>query len=237
MALQLGFDGTVRLADRRRESLQAAIDATLPKYQDFTAAIEPGPAENEVFWRLAFSILSVHSPIGATFQAYRVVRTWRAINGQFPAQWRLAQMIGRATARDGVVQYAPSKARYLLALEQQWRRNRASLLRGGDSEHEWRLRLAHNVKGLGIAKASFAVALCNPSESDVCCIDSHMYQLFTGIMPRSSIPKLQYFDIEAKIRRLAQKCKASTFTVQWLLWDAKRGISEPHEVLRRQSFR
>jgi thermostable 8-oxoguanine DNA glycosylase len=233
MALQLGFDGTVRLADRRKESLQAAIDATLPKYQDFTAAIEPGDSDREVFWRLAFAILSVHSPIGATFQAYKVLRAWRAINGHFPAQWRLAQMIGRAAAYDGVVQYAPTKARYLLALEQQWRRDRASLLRGNDSDHEWRLRLARNVKGLGIAKASFAVALCCPTTSDVCCIDSHMYQLFTGKTPKSSIPKGQYLDIEATIRRLARRCKVSTFTIQWLLWDAKRGIQEPHSVLSR----
>lgn len=118
-----------------------------------------------------------------------------------------------------------------LALFKELEADKTPFLRNGDSDSDWRARIQRNVKGLGLAKASFAVALANPATSDVCCIDTHMYQLFTGIVPKSSIKPSVYLALENAIRELGKEFGLSTFATQWCLWDAQRGQSNPHSVL------
>ena len=75
MALQLGFDGAIRLiADGDEASMLEVLKLTSPKYEAFCAAIDQGESERAVYWRIVFAILSVHSPIDATFEAYRTLR-------------------------------------------------------------------------------------------------------------------------------------------------------------------
>ena len=236
MALQLGFGGSLQLRGNDRESLRQAITLSIDTYREYARAIAPRPDDSRaVFWRLAFSIMSVHSPIGATFEAYSAVRRFHAVFGRLPGRERLISLL-RTPGNDGVVQYGPTKAGYLKELERTWKLDKAALLRGPDSDHEWRLRIQRQVKGLGMAKASFAVALCRPNRADVCCIDTHMHQLLTGSVPRKgNIGKRRYLELEGRIRELAQEHQVSTFAMQWLLWDAQRGIREPHKALRDRS--
>jgi len=130
------------------------------------------------------------------------------------------------------VMYHAQKARFILAFDAAWTQDSVPFTQNGDGDTGWRDRLRRNVLGLGWAKASFAVALSKPSTSDVCCIDSHMHQLLTGRMPGHTIGKRAYLALEARVRDLASEYGVSAFTMQWLLWDAKRGISEPHSALK-----
>lgn len=227
MGLQLGFDGSVKLMGRDDASMHEAIRATLDTYRAYCADIEPSDGP---YWRIVFAILSVHSPIGATFEAYKAVKLAHALGGM-PGQAKLARIIGQHRAPDGVVLYQTQKARYILAFDAAWAVDSTPFTQNGDGDTGWRDRLRQNVLGLGWAKASFAVALSKPSTSDVCCIDSHMHQLLTGRMP-GHISKRTYLALEDRVRDLATEYGVSAFTMQWLLWDAKRGISEPHSALK-----
>jgi len=227
MGLQLGFDGSIRLMGRDEASIHEAIRATLDVYRAYCADIEPSDGP---YWRIVFAILSVHSPIQATFEAYRAVRLAHAMGG-WPGRAKLARIIGQVRA-NGAVLYHVQKARYILAFDAAWAVDRAAFEPNGDNDLEWRDRLRRNVLGLGWAKASFAVALSKPTTSDVCCIDSHMHQLLTGRMVRGQLGKRAYLALETRVRNLASEYGVSTFAMQWLLWDAKRGISEPHSALK-----
>lgn len=233
-SVQLGLiDGAIRLTGSDSDSLDLAVKLTRERYTTLACAIDPQAETGDaVYWRIVFAILSVHSPIHATFNAYKRLRLWSIRFGRKPRYHRTVEPILRgSTADDGAIMYAPTKAHYVADFTRDWEVDSTPYTRNGDSEHDWRLRLQRNVKGLGLAKASFAVALCNPLASDVCCIDTHIYALFTGSVPRGAIKPVVYLAIEDAIRRLARRHGLGTFVTQWLLWDAKRGIVESHGVL------
>ena len=134
--------------------------------------------------------------------------------------------------RDGVVQYPYQKATYLREFDLGWVADRSRFLRCGEDDGAWRDRLVREVKGVAMAKASFAVALSRPVDADICCVDTHMYQLFKRSVPKSTVKRRDYLDIEGKVRDLARVYNVGCFVIQWLLWDAKRGVREPHAELR-----
>lgn len=231
MALQLGFNDSIKLLDCDDTSIREVLTLTRDKYDAYTKAIHVEESDTAVYWRTIFAILSVHSPIDATFVAYRQLRLWRARFGRIPAQAKLTDLFKLAHGTDGVIQYAYTKAKYVREFDDAWRIDRSKFTRNGDTDDAWRLRLQRNVKGLGLAKASFAVALSNPNTSDVCCIDTHIYALFTGRPAKSSIGKRQYLAFEDRVRQYARDFNLSTFACQWALWDAKRGVANAHTAL------
>lgn len=235
MAIQLGLDGlSVKLVDAHTgddSHLREVLALTRDRYQAYVRAIDVGETEKATYWRIVFAILSVHSPLDATFEAYRALRVWRARFGRIPSQRKLANLLATARGTDGVIQYQNQKAIYIREFDAKWTAARETFTRNGDSDEVWRARIQANVKGLGLAKASFAVCLSNPATSDVCCIDTHMWRLFTGKPATGSIPKRIYLELESKVRELGKEFGLSTFATQWCLWDAMRGQSNPHSVL------
>jgi len=232
-SLQYGFDGSIKLHGADSKTLDIAVELSRERYTTFACAIDPQADDGDaVYWRIVFALLSVHSPIGATFNAYRTLRLWSVRFGRKPRFHQTIERILRSSnADDGAILYAPTKAWYVADFTRAWESDSVPFTRQGDTDHEWRLRLVRNVRGLGLAKASFAVALCNPLTATVCCIDTHIHQLLTGAIPRKAIKPVVYYALEAQIRRLARRHKLGVFVVQWILWDAKRGIPESHSTL------
>ncbi len=232
-SVQLGFDGNVKLVGADDASLDVVVNLSREKYETLACAIDPSASDGDaVYWRIVFALLSVHSPIHATFKAYRGLRIWSVRFGRKPGFHQTIERVLRASnADDGAIMYAPTKAYYIADFTRAWESDSSPFTRNGDTDHEWRLRLWRNTRGLGIAKASFAVALCNPLTADVCCVDTHIFALFTGSPARKGIKPVVYLAIEDAIRDLARKHGLGTFLVQWILWDAKRGISESHSAL------
>lgn len=232
MALQLGFNDSIKLLDSDDDSIRQVLSLTARKYDGYVRSIDIGESDKATYWRIVFSILTVHSPLDASFEAYRAVRVWRARFGRIPSQRKLASLLLGAKGNDGVVQYAPTKAGYIVQFDKDWSTDKAKFTRNGDDDIAWRTRIQANVKGLGLAKASFAVALSAPATSNVCCIDTHMYALLTGNGPaKSAIGKRLYLELEQRVRTWAAEFGLSTFACQWALWDAKRGVSNPHTIL------
>ncbi len=232
MALQLGFGDAVKLLTDDDASIREVLGLTAARYRDMARRIDVGEDSRAVYWRIVFAILTVHSPIDASFEAYRSLRLWRARFGRLPGQQKLASLLLGARGSDGVIQYAPSKARYVREFDKAWQADARRFTREGDSDSDWRARLKRNVLGLGWAKASFAVALCSPASADVACIDTHIYALFHGGRPPGkSLSKRVYMETEARVRAYARGHDLSTFACQWALWDARRGSVNPHLAL------
>ncbi len=231
MAIQLGFGDSIRLTSSDDVSLQECLKLTGEKYRAYSQAIDVGESDKATYWRIVFSILSVHSPLDATFEAYTALRLWRARFKRTPSQQTLRSLLLHARGVDGIVQYTYQKSSYIRAFDFNWNEDKSRFLRNGDTDDAWRIRIQANVKGLGLAKASFAVALSNPSTSDVCCVDTHIWQLFTGTVPKSTIARKAYLAIESRIRELGKEYGLSTFACSWALWDAKRGVSNSHAAL------
>ena len=232
MSLQLGFDGAVKLTGSDDESLRQCLTLTRERYRGFVAAIDAGESPKAVYWRLVFAILSVHSPLSATFAAYSTLRLWKARFSRMPSHRKLHSLLLIAKSSDGnVTQYCYAKATYIIDFDKAWQQDSSRFFRNGESDADWRTRIQRNVRGLGLAKASFAVCLSSPTTADICCVDTHIFALFMGRVPGKAIGKRTYLAIEERIRKLAREHGLSTFATQWALWDAHRGIVNAHSAL------
>jgi thermostable 8-oxoguanine DNA glycosylase len=185
--------------------------ANKEKYEGFARVITPARyTEDEIFHRVAFAILSANSPFDDSVKALNVCIKKRAA--------------GEAVAPRDIVWYkqVPAKAKYINAL------NRMQLqtlrkLPTMETWHEYRLRLQRMVKGLGLAKASFAAALLYPLEADLACVDTWIQKVFLGHTGFKNLGVADYLTVESKIRTYANCFGVSTFLAQWLIWDFARG--------------
>jgi len=170
-----------------------------------------------VFSRIAFAILSANTPFNASVKALNYVLENRGTASRVDIQ---------------EFQCFPVKADYVNALHVACVVNHARFLRNaGEPWSDYRYRLQREVKGLGIAKASFAVSLLYPLTADVACVDTWIQKVFLGNMGFKSLGKVQYETVEAKIRSYARRVGVGTFIAQWLIWDHARGaVHNEHAI-------
>ena len=217
---QLALDGVLEHAFREHQRvLTRYIQTNKARYTQFARAITSNlDNPNDVWDRLAFAILSAHAPFDASVQALQYAASCRGhATPHALAQWQ------------GMY---PKKAKYLNTLPLGV--GIGALLKNGDTWFDYRLRLQATVKGLGLAKASFAASLLYPLESDLACIDTHMQRVYLGTSSFHSLPLRAYLTVEGKVRRLGQETGVNTFLAQWLIWDCARGTVSDHAVFPGQ---
>jgi thermostable 8-oxoguanine DNA glycosylase len=170
-----------------------------------------------VFSRIAFAILSANTPFDASVRALNYV----------------LENKGTASRKD-IQEFTcvPAKADYVNKLWDSCVIGHAFYLRdAGESWSEYRYRLQREVKGLGLAKASFAVSLLYPLQADVACIDTWMQKVFLGNSSFKQLSKATYEIVEAKVRKYARRVGVGTFIAQWMIWDhARGGMHNEHAI-------
>lgn len=185
------------------------------KYEGFARLIAPNlDDESAIYSRIAFAILSANARFEDSVKVLNV-----AIKNR-----------GNVQTRDIVFyKMVPAKAKYLNKLS---RMNMLGLRRAvAEPWHEYRLRLQRKVLGLGLAKASFAVALLYPLEADIACVDTWIQKVFLGHTRFKSLGVADYLLVEAKIRTYASCFACSTFLAQWQIWDfARGGVANDHAI-------
>ncbi len=186
------------------------IHANREVYEANAKLITPSPDDADaIFARIAFAILSANAPFDDSVKALNVVLHKRKKR--------------EAVKSSDIVWYkqVPAKAKFINALG---KRDMDDLLRfDSESWHDYRMRLKTQVKGLGLAKASFAAALLYPNEADVACIDTWMQKVFLGHTGFKSLSLTDYLYVEGKVRTYANVFGCSTFLAQWMIWDFARG--------------
>lgn len=180
------------------------------KYRVAARMITPDLSSKEqVFDRIAFAILSANAPFEKSVAALDYVSRNR----------------GMVDAED-LIQYTmvPTKAAWLNSL---WdifdNEGHGEYLKGAETWQDYRLLLAKKVKGLALAKASFAASLLYPLEADLACIDTWMQKHYLGHSGFKTLSQRDYLKVEARIRRFAGQVGVNTFLGQWMIWDAVRG--------------
>jgi len=214
---QLAFESILEETFKIRESLiDKYIQANRLKYVSFARTIAPNLQDWAQVWdRLAFAILSANTPFDDSVKALAYVTDHK----------------GHASPSYlAVFKCVPAKADYLNLLP---RGKRVFTLLKGDKEdwQAYRLRLFRTVKGLGLAKASFAASLLYPMTSDLACLDTWMQKHY---LRRSSFKQLgqrDYVKVEARVRQVAKRnLLPSTFLAQWMIWDSLRNETNNHAI-------
>lgn len=211
---QLEFTSILNEAFAQYEKrIVAYVVANKTKYEQFASAITPKEySDDEIFTRVAFAILSANSPFDDSVKALEVCLRKR---GKIqPADIRRFKQV-------------PAKAGYINRLA----RMKLQSLRKAPAEtwHEYRMRL-QGIRGLGLAKASFAACLLYPLEADLACVDTWIQKVFMGHTGFRQLGVTDYLAVEARIRSYAACFCISTFLAQWLIWDHARGVVSSHAI-------
>ena len=212
---QLAFQSVLDDSFRERQRL---IDRycveNRERYQGFATLVTPSYMDWKAVWsRLAFAVLSANALFDFAVKALGYAN----------------RNIGHAEV-DTLANYGmvPAKADYINALPQG--RATMDLLKWhAETWHTYRMRLT-KVKGLGLAKASFAASLLYPLEADVACVDTHMQKVYLGHAAFKSINLKTYLAVEDKVRKVAHRHSVNTFLAQWMIWDCVRGKVENHAI-------
>ena len=198
-------------------AIDSYLSANRAWYLDRAAHITPDLRNPAHVWaRFALAILSAHTNFTYATKALAYAVTCKG------------NATRRRIKRFGIT---PDRADYLNALP--GGRDILSLIRHDDESWDaHRARIRDTVPGLGYIKASFAVALLDPLQADIACLDTHMQGVYLAV-PQAfrytkSLPL--YRTVEAKIRTVGQRHGVSTFLAQWAIWDHARGKREDHNI-------
>lgn len=174
-------------------------------------------SRHDIFTRIAFAILSANAPFADSVEALAYVVENKGIaDAKALAQWKMV----------------PAKARYVNQLWDFLVLGREEVLKqDGETWSLYRYRIQKMFKGLGTAKASFAVSLLYPTMADVACVDTWMQKVFLGNTSFKQLNRPTYEAVEGRIRRYALKFGCSTFLAQWMIWDhARGGTFNTHDI-------
>lgn len=194
----------------------AYIAENREKYEGFARMITPTRVTSDILYeRIAFAILSANAPFGDTVKALNVAIRER----------------GHVKAHDlAWYKMVPAKAKYLNALHKLCTTDKLAK-QFDETWHDYRLRLQREVKGLGIAKASFAACLLYPLVADLACVDTWIQKVFLGHSGFKQLGLTDYLIVESKIRTYANAFGMNTFLAQWLIWDhARGGVPNDHAI-------
>lgn len=194
--------------------LDLVLEHNLPHAQAEAERVGQAESAPELFWRMAFAILSVHSNFGATCGAWQELRSLE-VDCHYP----MASLA--VLKRWPRVQYPGQKAKFLARLWDAIWQEGECFWPDGLTDCAYRGYIRESVSGLAWAKSSFAVMLVNPGGRgvDVACIDTHMYRMFTGQPARGQIRGPEYLKLEGQVRGLAQRHGVSCSVAQHALWD------------------
>lgn len=226
MAKQETFTNIIAEVDRAwRKDLYAYARAKRQIYLDYATFIAPTSYDEEqVFRRLAFSILSVQSPFERGAGAFARVCA---------LSWDARQNMGKVRDAIDDLIYLDVKSKGIARLAMDIRADLEPFLRAENEEwHLYRRRLESLVHGLGKAKSSFAACLLYPLDADLACLDTWMLRHFRiDETLNGRLSWETYLAVEKYIRRYARAWKVSTFIAQWIVWDHERGSEESHAAV------
>jgi len=90
--------------------------------------------------------------------------------------------------------------------------------RNDEDWQQYRNRIADDTFFLGLAKTSFAITMCNPTESKVVCLDTHLLQ-FCGWKKNRNPSKKEYIEMENDWLNVCEKRKLPPGIVREIYWD------------------
>lgn len=216
---QLAFETILADSFKQHERrMLAYMLANKAKYQGLASVITPSLKDSKaIYLRLAFAILSANSPFAASCEALKV-----ANEKPGKIRWQDLSVLSGMT---------PGKAEWCNTVYWNCQRDPKQYLKApSETWQGYRLRLAKTVKGLGLAKASFAACLLYPLTADLACIDTWMEKVFLGYSSFKQLNLATYELVESKVRAYANKLGCNTFLAQWMIWDHARGEVNTHAI-------
>lgn len=205
----------------KAEKVIASIDVKVHnEYVDYWNTVVRPKTDVAAMRRWFFAFASVHTTWKGNIELYKALK---AVTADDVSVEDLAEIVKRSRAGMHSVR---SKA-ITRFMSQFWADN--STLRKPPTNGLWvpyRNQLVKDLYGLGMAKTSFGLELCWPTEAGVVCLDTHMFQLYG--LDQADANQATYLAVERHwIDRCAERKLLPTIC-RHVFWDTLKGRSSTH---------
>ena len=183
-------------------------------YQKYFREIKP-KTKMEIYNRYLFAFTSVHCTWQYNVKAYNLLK------GKYHTDKRsLIPLI-----KKGGIGLTKQRADFIKAFTLKFLEDsKFYTKRRNESWVNYADRLIKDIKGLGFAKARFAIELIYPSSARICVADTHIIQKY-GYEP-NNMNKTKYNEVEKLFLADAKKNKLHPIEHRWKYWDSVQGYKD-----------
>jgi len=196
-----------------RRVFDEMLDADVERYARYWEGIKPLDNAGR-FRRWLFAFCSVHTTWEGNLKGYSAIQDFAHWLGDRD-ELRSRLVISRAGLHN-------NRADTIHAFSYEYWSNPTWYARF-DGEPWWafRDRVETRTKGLGLAKTSFAIEMCWPTEAGVACLDVHMLRLYGSA--KSGHDKVKYNRFEEDWIGRCWAMGAPPYVARMVYWDKLQG--------------
>jgi len=206
---------TARINATEAEAFFASLTKNEIDFQTaYWSALKP-INDTEIFQRFLFAFTSVHTSWESNIKAYSLIKNW----WEWMNNW---QVLEDRLRQSGAGLYN-NRVRYIKQFSVKYWSNPSFYKKAdGESWTEYRNRIEDTILGLGMAKSSFSIEMLYPSEAEITCLDTHLFQLY-GLDQTKHRNKYQ--EIEHHWVRMCFEYNVSCYVARCIYWDRKQGYT------------
>ena len=194
----------------------------ISRYEQYWNSITP-TTNNEFFLRWLFAFTSIHSTWQSNVRCYNHIKNFEQwINNKS----KLSELL--ILSRAGLQQ---NRLEAIWDFKNKFFENPNQFKKSSDeSWFSLRNRLAKDLKGIGLAKTSFALELCYPNSVGVVCLDVHILRLLNmnilGYKVSSNKDVNEYTKGEEYWLEKTNKLNTSPYITRCIYWDDLQNHSD-----------
>lgn len=221
--MQLDFVGDIysiasqmELFDSKRTPVNSEVEKffhsiskdEINRHIDLWSEISPSSSE-EIFKRYLFAFLSVHTSWEINRKAYMNIKDWY--------NWISNKETLRQRLIESGVGLHNNRSDYILTFSQDfWQNSQKYQKQENESWKECRDRIEKNIKGLGLAKSSFALEMIYPLSANVVCLDTHLFRFYKLDQTKD---RIQYKKIESHWTIWAKMFNVPSYIARAIYWN------------------
>ena len=197
------------------EPIESFFDSIKPEetnYQyDYWNRLKP-INDSERFQRFLFAYMSVHTSWERNIIGYNNIKDW----WNWMNKWEVLE--------DKLIQSRiglhNNRLRFIKDFTLKFWSNPSNFEKGlGENWTDFRNRIEKNIIGLGMAKSSFAIEMIYPTEAEITCLDTHLFQAYDLDQAKD---RKMYNQIEKHWVENSLKKDLPPYIARCIYWDRKQ---------------
>ena len=205
-----------RLTTQKVDAFFSSLNAEeIATYRDYWNGVAPRNA-SEIFQRWLFAFMSVHTSWRSNVTGYLAIRNWwEWLNNNDELERRIVSS-GAGLHKN--------RTKFISTFAQAFWSNPDFYIKQDDETWvEFRDKLVDSTLGLGMAKVSFSLEMVYSSTAEVCCMDTHLFQLFGLDQTKDS---KQYHEMERYWIEMCKMWNVSSYVARCIWWDRNQGYKD-----------